>query len=254
VEQLDISLPNVFKVWFNEIDVTSFFRVKSISGRGLLNYEVNVLQIPGMPGGHPQSKRLPSRPITIDAIFMCKDEEELLKRLEELNGIFYTDKPVPLIFSDEPDRTYYATYTGASEKGEWKGTYRATLSFTCPDPLKYGEEQFMDFTSDTIKPFIQGTYETFPRIEATFESAASEFKIEQIQTGKYVRVVRDFIAGDVLVIDYSTGKITLNGILSMTVLRWAESEYYSLKPGVQSITISPTNRAKTKMFWNPRWL
>jgi phage-related protein len=101
---------------------------------------------------------------------------------------------------------------------------------------------------------VEGTYKTFPRIEATFTAAASEFKIEHTQKGEYVRVVRDFVEGDVLEIFFGSQKIVLNGIITMTSLDWANSDFFTLDPGAQTLTIEPVDVSDTKIYWKPRWL
>lgn len=241
-------LPNFYKIWFNGIELTQYFRVKEVRGRGLVNIEVGLVEIPGKNGGYlRKKKRRPPRPISIEAVFMLDDEAVLRQTLEELSSILATDGIAELVFWDEPERVYLATYNGASEKGEWEGYHLAELNFICPDPDKFGSELEAGTTVTN-----NGSGEASPIIIASFTAAASEYKIAH-SNGKFVRVIYNFIAGDLLEIDLTRRKVKINSIVNMIAYDW-RSQPFTLLPGNNVLTVTPDAVATTTIKYRPRWV
>ncbi|XBO86398.1 distal tail protein Dit [Bacillus licheniformis] len=108
--------------------------------------------MPGVDGAKLKGVRYTERTIEIDTLFIAADDAELRKILEEINYILATDKEEALIFSDEPDRTYYAVFSTAQESEGQNGVYKVTLAFVCPDPEKEGGETVF-ITGDPDNPY-----------------------------------------------------------------------------------------------------
>lgn len=247
----DEMLQNSFKVWFNGIELTQYFRVKQVTGRGLVNAQADIVELPGRHGGYlRKKKRRPPRPISIEALFMFNDETELHENLEELSAMLNVEGSVELVFSDEPNRTYLATYTGVSDKGDWKGYYLAELHFTCPDPDKFGFEESIDLGPYPIRN--EGKAETHPVIIVHFTKAASEYKIEHAN-GKFVRIIYNFVAGDKLEIDLTKRKAKINNTVNMPAYDW-RNRPFALLPGENTLTVTPASVGTTTIKFRPRWL
>lgn len=112
----------------------------------------NLLTIPGMPGAHLVSTetqiRILPEPILIDkSLSEIKDIEKIK---EDLADWLITDQPAELIFDDEPDRVYYAAVDGSLDIEDLVDFGRGEITFICPDPYKYGEEQTIPFPADGI--------------------------------------------------------------------------------------------------------
>lgn len=130
-----------FFIHFNNIDLTDYVIPISDTGRGLSQREVLTRTTPGRAGGMILSKRTPIRYLSINVLMACDDAAELHSMLEQLSAILHTDAPAPLTFSDEPDRIYHATYSGADE-GYWvDGFHQTSINFVCVDPHKHSEKQ-----------------------------------------------------------------------------------------------------------------
>ncbi|WP_371103527.1 distal tail protein Dit, partial [Streptomyces sp. PU_AKi4] len=98
-------VPNEWKITFNGTDISQYFYLKETpSGRGVVGREVKIDTIGNRAGGFLRGTRLPVRVITLEG------ESELNKKQEELNYILHTDEEKPLVFFDEPDRTYNAIF------------------------------------------------------------------------------------------------------------------------------------------------
>lgn len=96
----------------------------------------------------------------------------------KLAGIFYTDKPKRLVFSDEPDKYYMALVTGEIQIVETQGRWsEGSMSFFIPDGVAhsyaYKEVTTHRVESDRIIYTVdnQGTVDAFPIIEVEHEES-----------------------------------------------------------------------------------
>ena len=119
-------------------------------------------------------------------------------------------------------------------------------------PYAYGSEQTTNFVNDSATVANTGTYSAPVIIEATFTSAASEFKV--LLGSKYVRVVDSFVLNDTLKIDTGTGAVLINGSRGMNKLDWQNSVFFELATGNNTLSITPTGRCTATVKHTPRWL
>lgn len=150
---------------FNGIDLSSHFRIKNIVGRNYADYQWNLIDVPGMDGVHLGGGRRPPRYIDVYTAIYGKDRAEIRKKIDMLNGIFAVESPVPIIFPDEPDRTYFGVIEMTDDQGD--RFFRSDGSFTilCPDPYKYGPELEATFPSDAVTVTNNGTAPAKPIYE-----------------------------------------------------------------------------------------
>src|SRR5205085_6790426 len=79
--------------------------------------------------------------------------------------LFRSDGEYPMIFSNDPEYTYYGHFTGAStpdniiETSAWRKT---TLTFACSDPKGYGEYINNDITTNPVSLYPDGKSECYP--------------------------------------------------------------------------------------------
>ncbi|NUJ19277.1 hypothetical protein FKN04_22350 [Bacillus glycinifermentans] len=107
--------------------------------------ERDFLTIPGRPGSYLRKTNVKAR--TIPVTFVIKGVDDMQKAKEEIADWLITDKPAPLVFPDEPDRTYYAVVDGDGIPDELFKFGKATINFVCPDPYKYGKESSIVISS-----------------------------------------------------------------------------------------------------------
>jgi predicted phage tail component-like protein len=209
---------------------------------------VRILQeVPNRPGAYLKKKRNVSpRHLPIPVAFKASNKGELQSLKENFASWLIHDEAKPLVFDDEPDRTYYAVVDGSFDLNEFVNLGQGVIPFICPDPYKYGSEKTVNGTTVTNN----GTVETNPIITANFSTSSSEYKIEH-PNGKYVRVIYNFVAGDVLEIDLTKRKVTINENLQMAAYDW-RSQPFSLLPGGNSLTA--TGGATTSIKFRERWL
>lgn len=146
--KLEIRLGGDYLI-FNGIDLSPYFRIKDIRGRGLINRNINAISIPGMDGEYVESVDTPSKVLEVDIRIISDD---LRKTIDELNAILATDEPVPIVFPDEQDMTYYGIVEASDETGErvHLGWHDATIYIRRSDPYKYGPEKTDEFQDSGI--------------------------------------------------------------------------------------------------------
>jgi predicted phage tail component-like protein len=214
----------------------------------------NYLEIPGKSGALLGRTQFGVRKFEFDITVLNANQTDYNNLLREISSWLYTEKPTPLTINKDSSIYYLGVLDGTTNLEEISVLGEGTLIFLCPDPFGYSSETSLSFTNDSASPNVEGTYKTSPRIVATFTTAASEFKVTHTQSGKYVRVIRSFLAGDVLEIDCSIGKIIINGVVTMSILDWANSEFFHLDPGAQALEVLPTSVADVTIYWKSRWL
>ncbi|NIK12878.1 distal tail protein Dit [Alkalibacillus almallahensis] len=150
---------------FNGIDLTPYLKIKSITGRGMTSYEISSLSVRGMDGAHYERKKRPPRPLNIEADIITNNREELRDKINELNEILSVNEPVPVVFLDEPDITYYGVPESSSEDDELFFKHSGTLTIICYDPDKYGPVKEKGLTEQGTIINVEGTQATKPTFE-----------------------------------------------------------------------------------------
>ncbi|MRG87009.1 distal tail protein Dit [Salinibacillus xinjiangensis] len=172
---------------FNGLDLTPYLKIKAISGRGISQTELAMLEVPGMNGAHLQRKRRPPRPLEIEADIRANNPEELRIKMDELNGILAVDEPVPIVFLDEPNITYYGIPESTGENDEFPFMHQGQLTIICPDPYKYGPELTADIPSDTVTLTNEGTADADPIFEMEVLAPVT-FAMIQNQNNEYMMI------------------------------------------------------------------
>jgi predicted phage tail component-like protein len=133
--------------------------------RQIYNLKRNLLYTPGRPGAYLESTDEDVTIIEEQIIINAKSGEDLQKLKEDIAAWLVTDEPKPLIFDDEPDRTYFAMVEGILEIEDFVNLGSGTITFICPDPYKYGPELEAVFPSDIVTLTNEGTADADPIFE-----------------------------------------------------------------------------------------
>lgn len=240
-------------IFFNGANLSEFIKVLQIGGRGPISQVAYRQDVPGKEGSRFVRKLMIERIIPVTFMVLGNSLEGLRDKVDELNLILNTENEAPIIFSDEPSKTYYGILDGSPN---WEeiisiGRGRGTIYFVCSDPKKNGLEKTYDFINNQVTLQNNGTASSFPIYNVTFTASATDFKV---QLGdKYVRVIRNFVVGDQLVIDSRTRKIIYNNLVNMPLLD-LRSRWFELLPGQNTMSVSPTNKANVSVTFQERWL
>lgn len=242
-------VPNEWKITFNGIDISQYFYLKETpSGRGVVGREVNIETKGNRRGGFLRRTRVPTRVITLEVLFAFSSESELKKKQEELNFILHTDEEKPLVFFDEPDRVYNAIFESSTE-GETKGgLQRATLTFLCTDPIKYGATAAYELAKG-VQTFTNPSLTSIePQIECIFTAAATSYEVALLHSdesvNKVIKIVHNFIEGDTLLIDIAKRKVLNNGKAIMNGLQ-IQSEFFGF-PAKKPVKLRFSHKSSIK--------
>lgn len=174
---------------FNGIDLSGYFTVNSISGRGVVGYDINTVTVVGRDGERYAGKYRPSRELEVSYTIPSENAENLREIIDELNAILNVTEPVPIVFSDEPDKTYFGVPEDASEDGEFVRWHQGEITFLCTDPYKYGPEREAEFPADVVTLRNNGSAEASPIFEMEVQKPIT-FAMIQNQNEEYQLVGR----------------------------------------------------------------
>ncbi len=209
------------------------------------------ITVPGRSG----SILFPGALQDIEHTIKCAHIESSLEALREkslrLADWLCTKERAILSFDDIPGKYYRGKVVGVVDPEQLATAQQFELTFRC-EPHVYGAEMQKNFTDDAVTVYNQGTAETPPCFVATFSAAASEWKVVNYQ-GYYIRVARQFQAGDILEINGATGAVYVNGARAMDKLDWQYSKWFPLRPGENTLNVAPAGVCETKISWVPRW-
>ena len=214
---------------FNNVDLSPYLRIKEIKGRGMVTSEIQLYEGLRRNGARFKRKRRPPRTLEIRADIKALNREDLRGKLEELNGILAVPEPVPIVFPDEPNRTYIGIPAASSEDGEVTYLHKGVLNIICPDPDKLGQTKTLNLTTSIQTFSVTGQTETPWTSRTLLTVPQSQFVLENNEGGKVI-LNYNFVAGDILEIDYDTRDVILNGN-DLAVSISLETNWFDLKPG-----------------------
>lgn len=204
-------------------------RINTIDRGGIIPpRSIQTLDIPQKTGGYKVSQKTEMREITIGVTVIGVTYGEIRKRLETIGDVLRTDNPVPIVFDDETDRTYYGMLSGGTLLDEKNHVGKGTLTFLCPDPHKYGQIEGVIFPADNRNDFINGTNsDIYPKIRIQFQGPTTFFSVfnedQQVTIGNPAQLDQTVIPREQEVLNESfssfsgwsaTNAIVNNGIVA----------------------------------------
>lgn len=192
------------------------------------------------------------RVIEVPVFIKYENLEHFRALTEDIAGWLVHDKPKVLSFKDEPDRIYYALVDDTmNEDFLYNIGTESVIKFICG--YKYSQERIIEATgTHDIKGYISTTWRT--RTEFTSKQEGFEFtfnapgKTDLKDINKIV-INYNFIVGDILEIDYSKRRITVNGNDISNALVIIQSNYAELPNGIVRFEASH----ETDVFYHERY-
>ena len=190
-----------------------------------------------------------TRPIPVDCLIKASTEAELITRLAAaavwLSGSGW------LVFDHDATKRWWAkVYQGVDQDRVPKAA-RFTVLFEC---YPYAED--VNATTGTIGTAQDygSAVEFYPVITVTKSgSTATSLQVGIASTGKYVLVTDSIAAGDVLVFNMETGKVTKNGTACMSKVS-LDSLFFSVPTGTQTISVTTTSTYTAAISYRKRYL
>lgn len=210
------------------------------------------IDIPGRDGSYLFNGALSDAVIPIACGIKTANAIALMAAKRQIAAWVFSKQKVQLIFDDEPDKFYLVKYDGeiGLEKLTAQGMGKFTLVFRS-EPFAYDDQVIANFVADSATITNAGMAEAEPYFQTTFTAVAAEWKIT-LGTD-YCRVVHPFQIGDVLVLDFATGAVLLNGVRAMNLLDWQNSRFFSLPVGASTLAVTPTGKSATLVKYTPKW-
>ena len=153
-------------------DQISGYRTLSVSGREALSAEVETFSTGIRDGSKIKHKRYPERIITVKYQIIAESNEAFREAYNKLGGILNVDD-AELIFNDEQDKFFIGTPCGIEPVEPGRNAVVGEFEILCADPFKYSVLEYVaepDLDSGSILIDYNGTYKSFPTLEADFHN------------------------------------------------------------------------------------
>ncbi|WP_330948901.1 distal tail protein Dit [Virgibacillus sp. MG-45] len=178
---------------------------------------------------------------------------DLQRKKEDMAGWLIHEEYKKLEFHDEPNRLYLAKVESEMRLEEYSYWAEGEIEFICKE--KYSKEKYLlvNLTSTNI---IGGYRSTNWKTKTTFATNQSGYEIIFKSPGKTelhdigkIKLNYNFIAGDVLQIDYSKRKVTVNGSDITNAVVILQSNFMKLPIG--QVEFSANHN--TEFYYNERF-
>lgn len=204
-----------------------------LKGRSKSPFSPLEREIVSYPGGHRLKKTTRGLiEINQPVGFKAKSDQQHVNIIEEMTNWLIQDSWCPLKFDDEPGRIYPAILQNSMDDLEKIATLReGTLSFTAL--YASGDIKELNLISTRRSYLISGQRETDWTSETKFTAPTSKYIMEETGGGRII-LNYNFIAGDVLTIDYHKRKVLLNGNSLASAIALS-TEWFPLRPGTMTM-------------------
>ncbi|MGV3152662.1 phage distal tail protein [Sarcina ventriculi] len=219
----------MLSLYFNNIRIPDWIKVTNISESLIPSFEASRFKT-----------IFKTRVIQVDFSFtrnMNLDKERKSELLEFIKGDNFTHCKLSL--PNHNDRYYLAKVTDISDID---GTIRkgsGTITFTCFDYREYeATKTIATATNNSLKINYLGTEEVYPTIKINIKSNCNKIKINfsNGSSTSYLEFNANFKTGDILILEQSTNKLTLNGVDNSAIWH-LNSKRNKLSYGLNTYTI-----------------
>lgn len=235
--------PQIHWFTFNGLDSRDFgFVITNIIRPFLPPTTVPSVAVPNRAGAIPLKRNdFGVRNIQVDFVMLGDRSLDLRTKIRNLAGFLIYQTEQSLVFSDEPDKQYFARFNQtATDLAESVQMGDGKLIFTCYDPLAYDLTQqthLLNGLSDTYHN--GGTAPCYPILRAYPTADCSFIKFTNETTGKSITYSTTWTALDILMIDCKNNLVYRDtdkeSFLENITL---DSDFFSLAVGDNVITVS----------------
>lgn len=154
--------------WSNTFPIT----VNKIQRSILPTITRNLIYIPGMEGAYPQDTVVGVSMVKVQVTIIKENMTDLSNSIKEISSWLYSEEPEEFVLQKDPNLTIYAMLDGTTELDEIITVGEGTLTFICPDPYKYGQEDDV-FFQNAATFSVDGSVETDPVITVKLKQATT---------------------------------------------------------------------------------
>lgn len=165
------------------------YRTLTVEGREALSPEVSSYETGIRDGSVLKGKRYPARVIRITYQLVASSNEDFRNAYNKLASILNVTN-AELIFNDETDKFFVGTPSLIGEVPPGRNSVVGEFEILCLDPFKYSVMEYEatpDLDDASILIDYQGTYKSYPKLEAEFyneDESSEDGETQQALTGK----------------------------------------------------------------------
>ena len=197
------------------------FRVLTVSGREFVDKLAIVQSIDGKDGSLFIGSRQGSRVLEVRYLLNAESDTDFREKFNTLNGILQQGM-MKISFNDEPDYYFNAIFSDGKSVPQGRNSIVSSFTLFCPDPYKYKDLPVVSGASVTA-----GLGAWFPykinEIKTIMSAAHDGFMIKNTTSGRKIKLLGNFTAGQQLVI--RDQEILLNGNPIMDRLDFVSSDW-----------------------------
>lgn len=235
---------------FNGLSSTTYLIENRVYHNILPPLASRSLAVPGRAGVYDFGVSMGAREIAVDVTVKGSSQADFRSKVRAIASWLYQSNLKPLVFADEPDKTYYARIAGSTDLEQIVWVGQGTITFICPDPFAEGAARSQTFTSGaTITN--NGTANVFPVFTVNFSGSATYFRV--MKGTQQVYIAKSFSVGDSLIIDNTKALVTANSLRVMDTVDLSSTFFY-LDPGGTVITFAPTANVTVRVDFKEKWL
>lgn len=187
-----------------------------------------------------------SRIIPVTCLLCASSEAQLAARMNDVAA--WLSGSGKLLFDHDVTKRWDAKVYDIIPIERYPGIARFTVEFSCGP---YAEDASLRTGTVGSAQNYGSDVPFYPVITVTLSASASYVQVTL--GGKFVRVQKSMSSGDVIAINMSTGKVTVNGSNVMAYVR-ADSQFFAVPTGTQTITVTATGGFTASMSYRRRYL
>jgi predicted phage tail component-like protein len=198
---------------FNERHSDEFFMVTKKSRPMVPEIRHRKIDVEGRDGSYDLGTTVGSRLFEISVTLLSVSQNAFSALKREVASWLVTDDLKPLVFDDEPDKTYFVRFVGESTLNELFQFGEGTITFIAPDPFAYGAEETLPFSADGFLTYQNtANKDLFPNYTLTFNAPSTFFSIvsadKHITVGTPTTVEDTQITGDQIILSEGFNSLT----------------------------------------------
>ena len=201
------------RIVFNNTDLATVLPdtvlyIGNVTGREFVSPDVTTVAYKGAHGSRFVGNRYPARDIQVEVTVIGYCFQMMPSYASKLMSVLATDGPASLSFSDQ-EGTYQAIVS-AIDLEEHETYATGTITFTCPDPFRYGDLYDIDF--DTLPTdTLHTNYNVEPVFYLVVNESSNDFSMKV--NGHVLTLDMKVAQGDVIVVNSETRTVTVNNKL-----------------------------------------
>lgn len=239
------------QVWFAGTELTEWAIVSGWDTQ-LLPREVSQRTAPGMNGAVYTGSRLTERTIAVRMALTAHDLIERQWQARSIAAALASREPARLAASIDGGLYHMAVATSAPDMTRMVGALAFDVTFTCMDPVAYGDERTVTVPSGgSVQFHVDGTYPTMPTVSApAAQNGSGGFWSLTLEDGTHLdATIPSGLTTAPVVAECAERILTVNGTVA---LLQPNADWLVLEPGDHTLTMTGTGAAT--VTFTERWL